>query len=222
MLALERDVTRAGSADRLTAAVLDHYGRVDTVVANAGIAGPTSLMHEMDYDAWRECIATDLDGVFLTLRGFIPSMIGAGRGSLIAISSATGKRPLWGRTPYVAAKMGVIGLMRTLAVEVGPLGIRANTICAGAVDGPRIQAVFAAQAEHLHSSPQEAEREFKSAAALGRLVDACEVVAACVFLASPAASGVTGEDFKRDHCGGQGPGRPGAAPIFAAARQLGP
>ena len=80
-------------------AALAHYGHVDTVVANAGLAGPTTLMHEIGYDAWRECLGADLDGVFLTLRGFIPSMIGAASGSLIAISSATGKRPLQGRTP---------------------------------------------------------------------------------------------------------------------------
>ncbi len=195
VMALECDVTEPRSADRMAREVLDHYGRVDTVVANAGIAGPTNLMHEMDYDAWRECVATDLDGVFLTLRRFIPSMIGAGRGSLIAISSATGKRPLQGRTPYAAAKMGVIGLMRTLAIEVGPHGIRANSICPGAVDGPRIRAVFAAEAERFQTTPEAALRQFTDPAALGRLVDAREVAAACVFLASPAASGVTGEDI---------------------------
>ena len=195
VLALECDVSQPCSADRMTAEVLDHYGRVDAVVANAAIAGPTSPMHEMDYDAWRECIVTDLDGVFLTLRGFIPSMIRAGRGSLIAISSATGKRPLQGRTPYAAAKMGVIGLMRTLAIEVGPHGIRANSVCPGAVDGPRIRSVFAAQAEQFQSTPEEASRQFTAPAALGRLVAAHEVAAACVFLASPASAGISGEDL---------------------------
>jgi NAD(P)-dependent dehydrogenase (short-subunit alcohol dehydrogenase family) len=195
VLALECDVALPESADAMARSVIEHYGRVDTVVANAGVAGPTKAMHEIEFDAWRECLGTDLDGVFLTLRGFIPSMISTGGGSLIAISSATGKRPLLGRTPYAAAKMGVIGLMRTLAMEVGWYGIRANSICPGAVDGPRIHAVFAAQAKEFDGTEEEASKQFTSLAAQGRLVEAREVAEACLFLASPAASGITGEDL---------------------------
>src|SRR5439155_7336824 len=99
-------------------------GPVRAVVANAGIAGPTAPLHEISLADWRETIATDLDGVFLTFRAFIPAMIERRDGSLIAISSMTGKRPLYGRTPYAAAKMGVIGLVRTLATELGPYHIR--------------------------------------------------------------------------------------------------
>jgi NAD(P)-dependent dehydrogenase (short-subunit alcohol dehydrogenase family) len=85
---------------------------VHTVVANAGVAGPTAPEHEISLIDWRDCLAADLDGVFLTFRAFIPDLIAAGTGSLIAISSMTGKRPLHGRTPHAAAKMGVIGLVR--------------------------------------------------------------------------------------------------------------
>ena len=91
--------------------------------------------------------------------------------------------------------MGVIGLMRTLAVEVGPFGIRANSVCPGAVKGERIRAVFEAQASEFGISEEEALRRFTGPAALGRLVEPGEVAAACVFLASPAASGITGEDL---------------------------
>jgi NAD(P)-dependent dehydrogenase (short-subunit alcohol dehydrogenase family) len=195
VLALECDVARAESANAMARDALDHFGHVDTVVANAGVAGPTKPMHEIDFDAWRACLGTDLDGVFLTLRRFIPSMIRRGGGSLIAISSATGKRPLQGRTPYAAAKMGVIGLMRTLAVEVGPFAIRANSVCPGAVAGSRIRTVFAAQAAEFDTTESEAARQFTAHAALGRLVEGHEVAAACVFLASAAASGITGEDL---------------------------
>ena len=129
----------AGQAERL--------GPVRVVVANAGIASPTAPLHEITLADWRETIATDLDGVFLTFRAFIPAMIERRDGSLIAISSMTGKRPLPGRTPYAAAKMGVIGLVRTLAAELGPHGVRVNAICPGAVTGPRIEDVLARQAE---------------------------------------------------------------------------
>jgi len=104
------EVSVAELADRA-----GQLGPVRAVVANAGIAGPTAPLHEISLADWRETIATDLDGVFLTFRAFIPAMIERRDGSLIAISSMTGKRPLYGRTPYAAAKMGVIGLVRTLA-----------------------------------------------------------------------------------------------------------
>lgn len=170
-------------------------GRVHTVVANAGVAGPTAPMHEISVAQWRDCVTTDLDGVFLTFRGFVPGLIEAGDGSLVAISSMTGKRPLHGRTPYAAAKMGVIGLVRTLAAELGPHGIRVNAICPGAVAGPRIDDVIARQASTRGISEQEARAAFTGASPLDRLVAADEVAAACAFLASGAAASITGEDL---------------------------
>ena len=141
------DVRDEESVRRMGDAVLQHFGRVDTVVANAGVAGPTRAMHEITMAEWRDCLATDLDGVFLTFRRFIPHMIERQAGVLIALSSMTGKRPLYGRTPYTAAKMALIGLVRTLAVELGPFGIRVNTVCPGAVTGPRMDDVIDRQAK---------------------------------------------------------------------------
>ncbi len=170
-------------------------GRVHTVVANAGIAGPTAPLHEIQLAEWRACLATDLDGVFLTFRALIPAMIESGAGSLVAISSMTGKRPLHGRTPYAAAKMGVIGLVRTLAVELGPRGIRVNAVCPGAVAGPRIDDVIRRQAAARGITAAEALLAFTAASPLARLVGANEVAAACAYLASDAAAAITGEDL---------------------------
>jgi NAD(P)-dependent dehydrogenase (short-subunit alcohol dehydrogenase family) len=170
-------------------------GRVHTVVANAGIAGPTAPLHEIQLAEWRNCLATDLDGVFLTFRAFIPAMIESGAGSLVAISSMTGKRPLHGRTPYAAAKMGVIGLVRTLAVELGMHGIRVNAVCPGAVAGPRIDDVIRRQAATRGITEDEALLAFTGASPLARLVKANEVAAACAYLASDAAASITGEDL---------------------------
>lgn len=170
-------------------------GPVHTVVANAGVAGPTRPLHEISLDAWRDCVATDLDGVFLTFRAFVPSMITAGDGSLIAISSMTGKRPLTGRTPYAAAKMGVIGLVRTLALELGPHRIRVNAVCPGAVAGPRIEDVIRKQAATRGITEDEALAAFTGSSPLGRLVEADEVARACAFLASDGAAAITGEDM---------------------------
>jgi len=194
-LAVPCDVSDRASVEALGTAVLERFGQVDLVVANAGIAGPTKPLHEITPEEWRRCIAVDLDGVFLTFRRFVPGMIARRRGCLLAISSMTGKRPLKDRTPYAAAKMGVIGLVRTLALELGPDGIRVNSVCPGAVEGPRILSVIQAQAQAQGISEDEVRRQFTVPAALKRLVTAEEVAAACVFLASDAAASITGEDL---------------------------
>jgi NAD(P)-dependent dehydrogenase (short-subunit alcohol dehydrogenase family) len=188
------DVCDEGSVAAL-AERAGQLGPVRAVVANAGIAGPTAPLHEITLADWRETIATDLDGVFLTFRAFIPAMLGRRDGSLIAISSMTGKRPLHGRTPYAAAKMGVIGLVRTLAAELGPYQIRVNAICPGAVAGPRIDEVFARQAAARGITAEAARAEMTGVSPLRRLVLAEEVAAACVFLASGGSAAITGEDL---------------------------
>jgi len=116
-------------------------------------------------------------------------------GSLIAISSITGKRPLYGRTPYAAAKMGVIGLVRTLATELGPYDIRVNAICPGMVAGPRIEAVLARQAAARGISEEAVRAEVDGLSPLRRMVRAEEVAAACVFLACGGSASITGEDL---------------------------
>jgi len=170
-------------------------GPVHAVVANAGVAGPTLPLHEITLDGWRDTLATDLDGVFLTFRAFIPAMIERLGGSLIAISSMTGKRPLHGRTPYAAAKMGVIGLVRTLATELGPYGIRVNAVCPGFVAGPRIEQVVRNQAAIRGITEEQARTTLTEASPLGRVVEAGEVARACAFLASDDSAAVTGEDL---------------------------
>jgi len=177
------------------AAGAEALGPVHVVVANAGVAGPTLPLQDITLADWRDTLATDLDGVFLTFRAFIPGMIGRRDGSLIAISSMTGKRPLHGRTPYAAAKMGVIGLVRTLATELGPHNIRANAVCPGPVAGPRMDQVVARQAAIRGITEEQARAALTGASPLGRMVEAGEVAQACAYLASDRSAAVTGEDL---------------------------
>jgi NAD(P)-dependent dehydrogenase (short-subunit alcohol dehydrogenase family) len=192
VLAAAGDVQDEASMAALAAAAAD-LGPVHAVVANAGVGGAPAPLHEITLEQWRDTIATDLDGVFLTFRAFVPGLIARRSGSLIAISSMTGKRPLHGRTPYAAAKMGVIGLVRTLATELGPYGVRVNAVSPGYVAGPRIDMVISKQAE-IRGVPEEQVRaEVTSGSPLGRMVTAQDVAAACVYLASAPA--ITGEDL---------------------------
>jgi NAD(P)-dependent dehydrogenase (short-subunit alcohol dehydrogenase family) len=177
------------------AAEAQALGPVAAVVANAGVAGPTLPLQEITLADWRDTLATDLDGVFLTFRAFIPGMLGRRAGSLIAISSMTGKRPLHGRTPYAAAKMGVIGLVRTLATELGPHHIRVNAVCPGAVAGPRIEQVIRKQAAIRGITEEQVRAALTEASPLGRMVEAAEVAHACAYLASDGSAAVTGEDL---------------------------
>ena len=177
------------------AARAERIGPVHAVIANAGVAGPTAPLHEITLADWRETLAIDLDGVFLTFRAFIPAMIQRRAGSLIAISSMTGKRPLHGRTPYAAAKMGVIGLVRTLAAELGSCNIRVNAICPGFVAGPRIEQVLRRQAAVRGITEDAVRAEVAGLSPLRRMVRPEEVAAACVYLASGDSAAVTGEDL---------------------------
>jgi NAD(P)-dependent dehydrogenase (short-subunit alcohol dehydrogenase family) len=177
------------------AAEAEALGPVHAVVANAGVAGPTLPLHEITLADWHDTLATDLDGIFLTFRAFIPAMIERMGGSLIAISSMTGKRPLHGRTPYAAAKMGVIGLVRTLATELGPYHIRVNAVCPGPVAGPRMDEVVRKQAAIRGITEEQARAALTEASPLGRMVEAAEVAQACAYLASDGSAAVTGEDL---------------------------
>jgi NAD(P)-dependent dehydrogenase (short-subunit alcohol dehydrogenase family) len=165
------------------------------VVACAGVAGPTKPLHPVEPEEWRECLAIDLDGAYLTFRRFLPGMIERRSGSVIAITSANGKRPLYGRTPYAAAKLGLVGLVRTLAPELGPYGVRANTVCPGAVGGERIERVIRTQAEAAGVPAEEMRRQVMELTPLRRFVEADEVADACIYLASERAAAITGEEL---------------------------
>lgn len=107
----------------------------------------------------------------------------------------SGKRPLHGRTPYATSKLGLVGLVRTLAWETGEHGIRVNLISPGYVAGPRIERVIASQAQALDLTPDEARARFTSSSPLGGLTPPEDVAACAVFLASPSAASITGEDL---------------------------
>ncbi len=193
-LARTCDVSDPESVEGFSRDVLDRFGRVDLVIANAGSTGPVAHLHETQWADWRECLGSNLDGPFLTFRAFIPGMIRETHGSLIAFSSVSGKRPIEGRAAYGAAKMGVIGLVRALALELGPYGIRVNSVCPGGVEGDRFAANVRKLASVSGRTQRDVRRDFADATPLRRLVSAEDVANVCAFLASDEAAAITGED----------------------------
>lgn len=194
-LVVPTDVSQPASVQNLARRTLDHFGRVDVLVNNSGIGGPSAPMWEINLPDWEATFAVNVTGTYLCCRAFLPAMIARRSGSVLIIGSMTGKRPLWGRTPYAASKMALVGLARTLALETGPYGVRVNVISPGPVEGERIEWVIRKQAEGRGISADEVRQELASGSPLGRLVPPGDVAAATLFLASSRASSITGEDL---------------------------
>lgn len=194
------DVTDEAAVDRYFAETLAPAwgGRIDVLCANAGIAGPTAAVEDMDLEGWRRCLQVNLDGAFLVVRGAVPWMKRQGAGVITLTSSTAGLFGFPYRAPYAAAKWGVIGLAKTLAMELGPFGIRANAICPGCVEGPRIDGVIAREAAKKGTTPDAIRRAYEAGVSLRRFSSAQDVAAMAVFLASDAARMVSGQAIAVD------------------------
>ena len=167
-------------------------GGFDVMIANAGIAGPTASIDDVDEAAWDRTLEVNLRGVYLAARYAAPDLI-ASRGSFIALSSVAGRLGFALRSPYAASKWGVVGLVKSLAVELGPQGVRANAILPGIVKGPRIERVIAARAQQLGQSYAETEKQNLEKVALRRMVAPEDIAAMCLFLSSPGGANITGQ-----------------------------
>ncbi|TCO74183.1 SDR family oxidoreductase [Rhodovulum euryhalinum] len=185
----------AGSEEdthRLFTEARAELGGLDVVVANAGIAGPTSGVGDVAAEDWDATLDTNLRGVYLAARFAAPDLV-ASRGSFIAISSVAGRLGYAFRTPYAASKWGVVGLAKSLAAELGPQGVRANAILPGIVRGARIERVIAARAEQLGLSYAETETRYLEKVSLRRMVGPEDIAAMCLFLASPGGANISGQ-----------------------------
>lgn len=172
---------------------LAEAGGVDAVCANAGIAGPTAQIEDVAWQDWKSCVDVTLGGAFLTAKYTAPLMKAQGHGAIILTSSTAGQFGYPNRAPYAAAKWGVIGLMKTLAMELGPHGIRANAICPGAVEGPRMEGVLEREATAKGMSRDDVYRGYAAGTSMRCFVEASDIADMAVFLASDAARRVSGQ-----------------------------
>jgi NAD(P)-dependent dehydrogenase (short-subunit alcohol dehydrogenase family) len=187
------DVADVADTERWVAEVVDRWGGVDVLVNNAGIAGPTALVEEIDPDAWRECLAVTLDSHFLLARLVVPHMKQQQSGAIVSISSTAGLYGYGMRAPYAAAKWAVVGFTKSLAIELGPFGIRANVVAPGSVEGPRMGRVIEAEAAQRGIPADAVRREYVESQSIPRFVQPSEIADVCAFLASPGASMVNGQ-----------------------------
>jgi NAD(P)-dependent dehydrogenase (short-subunit alcohol dehydrogenase family) len=190
------DVTDAAALKALAA----DLGVLDSIVYSAGIVFDDEIV-DMDWAQYRKLMAVNLDGAFHTAAAFGRVMIDANRrGAFVFISSISGLRGEPSASAYCASKFGLIGMVESFAAEVNRHGIRVNAVCPGNVDSPLLRGVAAELGRRQSRDAAELLGEFARAGSAQRLVRPDEVAQLCLFLASPAAAGITGATLRVD-CG---------------------
>lgn len=192
------DVRDEPQMDAFLSQIEAEWGGADVVCANAGIGGAAGRIEEIGYQDWQDTVAVSLFGSYLTCRWAARVMRAQGSGCLILTSSTAGQWGLPYRSPYAAAKWGVIGLMKTLAMELGPDGVRVNAICPGAVEGARMERVIEKEARASGQDIEEVRRARMSVSSLGAWVTADNVADTVLWLASDAAARISGQAIAID------------------------
>jgi NAD(P)-dependent dehydrogenase (short-subunit alcohol dehydrogenase family) len=189
------DVTDLAHLEELMATAAGSRGMLEILVNNAGIAGPTARLVDVTPEEWDKTVAVNLTGVFLACKAALPYLERAGHGKIVNIGSVTGKQPLLNRSPYAAAKLAVVGLTRTLALEVAPQGVSVNVISPWLVEGDRLEDVVTSMSAERGLTPEQLRAEMTEGTAFKRTVNEADVVELALFLSSSAADNLTGQDI---------------------------
>jgi len=193
-LAIVTDQTVPEQVRNMVDRTLERFGRVDVLVNNAGISGPALSVADMDLEAWKQTLEINLTGAMLCTKYILKDdMIPRRSGSIINISSISGRMGHANRSPYSASKWGLIGLTQSLALEVGKYGIRVNCIAPGPVVGERIEWAMRQVSKSQGISYEQAVANEVARTALGRMIKPEEVGYLAVFLASDKSVGITGQ-----------------------------
>ena len=192
------DVADDFAFGKMVAAAVEDMGGLSVLVNNAGTAGPIARLIDIDPDDWRRCIEVCLNSMFYCTRHAIPHIESAADGTIINISSVVGYLGAAERTPYSAAKAGVMGLSRALAVELGPKGICVNSILPGSVDGPRIRGTIERHAEAAGIGVNQMTEQYVRGNLLGKMQQPEEISGMIQFLCSPLGRSITGQSIHVD------------------------
>ena len=193
------DMAKRAEIERMVPQAVGALGGLDVLINNAGVAGLTLPVDQMPPDDWDKVVAINLTAMFDVCRLAIPHLKQSKAGCIINMSSVAGRYGFVNRSPYAATKWGVIGLTKTLAMELGEWGIRANAIAPGAVAGDRIERVFAGRAQISGRSLEEVRAEAMAAQSIKGMVDPKDIAQLAVFLASDAAKSISGQVLPIDN-----------------------
>ena len=196
--ASQADVSDPAQVDHLFDEAVAHLGRLDVMVNNAGIAGPTGRVEEIDPDGWAPTFDVNITGQFLCCRRAVPLLRAAGGGAIVNISTTAGIMGYPLRSPYAASKWAVIGFTKSLAMELGESQIRANAICPGSIDGPRMDRVIAAEAIAAGRSEEEIRSGYTRQASLQTFIQAEEIAQMILYLTSAAGAKISGQVISVD------------------------
>jgi NAD(P)-dependent dehydrogenase (short-subunit alcohol dehydrogenase family) len=191
--AIPADVALETDVDRLFALAEQQLGGLDILINNAGIAGPTAPIEEVEPEDWRRTFEVNITGQYLCARRAVPMIKAAGGGAIVNLSSAAGRFGFALRTPYCASKWAVVGLTKALAIEVGADQIRVNAICPGAVEGERINRVIAAKAKARGVSFEAMYEEYTRSASMRRMISPQDIANMILYLCSDAGRLVSGQ-----------------------------
>ncbi len=192
------DAGDVAAIERFMDAAIAHHHGLDVLVNNAGIAGPTKRVEDVTPEELDATLRIDLAAMFHCARKAVPALRAAGGGAIINLSSAAGRFGFPLRSPYAAAKWGVVGFTKTLAIELGPDGIRVNAILPGLVDGPRIRAVLKAKAEARGISENEQTETAVATTSLRCFVTQHDIANMALYLCSPFGATISGQALAVD------------------------
>jgi NAD(P)-dependent dehydrogenase (short-subunit alcohol dehydrogenase family) len=191
--ALIADVASPDAVDALFDAASGFLGGLDVLVNNAGIVEPTAPVDTVSVEDWDRTIAVDLNGMFYCVRRAVPMLKASGGGSIINLSSIGGRLGYPLRSAYSAAKWGVVGFTKSLAIELGPDNIRVNAIQPGVIEGTRVDRVIEARAQQFGIDFEEAKARFVAPISLRHMISAQEIADMALFLASPSGRSISGQ-----------------------------
>jgi NAD(P)-dependent dehydrogenase (short-subunit alcohol dehydrogenase family) len=199
LIAQPCDMSRRAEIERMVPDAVARLGGLDVLINNAGISGMTLPVADYPPDEWDKVVAVNLTGMFDVTRLAIPHLKQSKAGVIINMSSIAGRHGFQNRSPYAATKWGVIGFTKTLAMELGEWGIRANAIAPGAVEGDRIERVFAGRAQISGKSVDEVRADAMAAQSIKAMIDPKDIAALAVFLTSDAAKSISGQVLPIDN-----------------------
>ena len=189
------DVGLIADCERLVEAAAARFGTVDVLVNSAAVSGPSDFLRDIDPAEWERTIAVNLTGTWACIRYALKYMMAQKSGAIVNVSSFNGKFPMIKRSPYAASKLGIVGITRGLALEVGPWGIRVNTVSPGPTEGERVDEVVRLMAATGGISEEAVREKLLAMSPLHRMADNHDVARMVLYLASEAGRAMTGQDI---------------------------